>query len=145
MENPDSVLWLTYDEAASRMGIKADSVRRRASLRKWPRKIGNDGLARIGVPASAIPDRAPDIPPALPPDSSELSALRAELSSAREEAMELRKQLADAREHGARLEGEASASAARLADAHAERDRLSGLLEQALQPRPTWWDRLLRR
>lgn len=151
MENPDSVRWLTYDEAAGLLGIKSDSVRRRASAKKWARRLGNDGLSRVGIPQSIIPDQdpkpGPDITLALPPDNPDLSALRAELAASREEAMELRRQLAEAREHGARLEGEASASAARLTDVQADRDHWRTMAEKlASEPRPRGWiDRLLGR
>ena len=146
-DHPDSELrWLTYEEAAELLGVKADSVRRRASSKKWPRRLGNDGLSRVGIPTSIIPDRdpdpAPDILPALPPENPDLLALRADLTAVRAEAMELRGQLAEARERAASLEGEAGGLRDRLADAHAERDRLAGLLEKALQPKPSIWTRL---
>ena len=59
MGDESDVVWLTYDEAAQRIGIKADSVRRRAAAKKWPRRIGNDKLARIGAPRMIIPVGAP--------------------------------------------------------------------------------------
>lgn len=42
--------WLTYTEAATRLGIKPESVKKRAIRRGWPRQAGNDGLARIRLP-----------------------------------------------------------------------------------------------
>lgn len=59
MGDESDVVWLTYDEASQRIGIKADSVRRRAAAKKWPRRIGNDKLARIGVPRMIIPVGTP--------------------------------------------------------------------------------------
>lgn len=47
--------WLTYEEAGLRLGVQADSVRRRASARKWQRRPGNDGKARVLVPFEALP------------------------------------------------------------------------------------------
>lgn len=38
---------MTYAEAAERLGIKPDSVKRRARSRRWPRRVGNDGAARV--------------------------------------------------------------------------------------------------
>lgn len=116
-DNPD-VEWLTYDEAAHRLGILPDSVRRRAASRKWPRRVGNDRLARVGIPRSVIPDCTPAITPDNPDESGQL---RADLAAAQ-----------------ARIEG----LEARLADTQAERDRLSGLLERALEPRRSLWSRL---
>jgi hypothetical protein len=46
--------WLTYDEAAVSLRISPESVRRLAQRRKWPRRPGNDGKARLGVPAERI-------------------------------------------------------------------------------------------
>lgn len=123
MENPE-IVWLTYDEAATRLGIKADSVRRRAASRKWPRRVGNDGLARIGIPATIIPDRIPDATPENPDksDAIRIAVLETETAMLRERLNEMR----------------------------ADRDRLAGLLEKALEPRPVqvapgFWARLFSR
>jgi hypothetical protein len=119
--------WLTYDEAAERLGIKPDSVRRRAAARKWPRRRGNDGRARVRIPDDALPPDVPpdvrgDVTPALTPDAS------AELNAARVELATLRAELAGVRD--------------RLTDTQADRDRLTALLETALQPRPGLLERL---
>ena len=58
--------WLTYDEIAAALGITPDSARRLVARKRWPRRAGNDGKARIGVPAERIPDK----PPVIPPDDS---------------------------------------------------------------------------
>lgn len=120
MENPD-IVWLTYDEAAAKLGIKSDSVRRRCASRKWPRRVGNDGLARIGIPATIIPDRIPDTTPENPDNSD---AIRIAV-----------------------LETETAMLRERLNEMRADRDRLAGLLEKALEPRPVqvapgFWARL---
>jgi hypothetical protein len=60
------IRWLTYDELAAALGITPDSARRLVARKKWPRRAGNDGRARIGVPAERIPDK----PPVSPPDIS---------------------------------------------------------------------------
>jgi hypothetical protein len=118
----DPELWLTYEEAAERLQIKPDSVRRRAAARKWARRLGNDGRARVRIPPDAItPDIRGDITPALTPD--ELSAARVELAA-------LRAELAGVRD--------------RLADTQTDRDRLAALLEKALEPRPGLIERLAR-
>ncbi|GEO18080.1 hypothetical protein [Microvirga aerophila] len=59
------VRWLTYDELGAALGITPDSARRLVARKKWPRRAGNDGRARIGVPAERIPDK----PPVSPPDA----------------------------------------------------------------------------
>lgn len=60
--------WLTYADAAIRLGIKIDSVKRRAAARKWPRRQGNDGRARVRIPSDAIPDATPAPSPAPTPE-----------------------------------------------------------------------------
>lgn len=52
-------IFLTYDEAAKRLGIKPDSVRRRARARKWPRRQGNDGKAQVGIPSDILGEDGP--------------------------------------------------------------------------------------
>lgn len=114
------LIWLTYDEAAKRLGILPDSVRRRAASRKWPRRVGNDRLARVGIPRSIIPESTPAH---TPDDPDESGRLREDLAAAK-----------------ARIEG----LEARLADTQAERDRLTRLLEQTLDRRPGIWSRLFK-
>lgn len=123
-DDPDTV-WMTYEDAGRALGIKTDSVRRRAAARKWPRRKGNDGLARVGIPSDVIPELTPDDTPALTGDDPDASGrIREELAAARAEADGLRD---------------------RLADAHAERDRLADLLDRALQPRPSIFSKIFRR
>src|SRR3954452_2494030 len=53
----DSVRWLSYEEAADVLGIALDSARVTARRKRWPRRMGNDRKARIGVPESLIAAR----------------------------------------------------------------------------------------
>lgn len=90
--------FLTYDDAATRLGIKADSVRRRARARKWPRRSGNDGLALVGVPnelliADNAPDDTPDHPPGPPPGAPadvRIAELNVEVKLLRDQLEDLR-------------------------------------------------------
>lgn len=83
-------IFLTYDEAADRLGIKPDSVRRRARARKWPRRKGNDGKAQVGIPPDVLrADDPPGAPPGTPPDT-EAAELRVENRMLRERLDELR-------------------------------------------------------
>jgi len=63
--------WLTYREAAERLGITADAVARRARRNKWPKMMPNrpGNPVRIQVPGDQLllPPPAPPRPPALPP------------------------------------------------------------------------------
>jgi hypothetical protein len=126
IDNADDHVWLTYDEAAQALGIKADSVRRRAAARKWPKRPGNDRTVKVGIPRDAIPDRTPDAAPAYIPDITpdEIGDIRADLAASRAENAGLRD---------------------RLADTQAERDRLAKLREKALEPRPGILSRILGR
>lgn len=121
-DNPDTV-WMTYDEAGRRLGIKSDSVRRRAASRKWPKRIGNDGLARVGIPADIIPDAPPALHPENPDESGSI------------------------RERLAAAESKIQGLEIRLSDTQAERDRLVRLLEQSLEARtvPGFFSNLFRR
>ena len=42
--------WLTYREAAKRLGSNIEAVRQRAIRCRWPRIPGNDGRARVQIP-----------------------------------------------------------------------------------------------
>ena len=46
--------WLSYQEAARRLGVTAASVRRRAQRARWPRQRGNNGLALVMVPDDVL-------------------------------------------------------------------------------------------
>lgn len=56
MDSQTGTLVLTYAELAARLSIKPASAKRLAQRRKWHRVVGNDGVARVHVPLSAIPD-----------------------------------------------------------------------------------------
>lgn len=107
--------WLTYDEAAKLLEIKPDSVRRRATARKWPRRQGNDGLARVLLPPEIVPDHpsddAPERAPAVTPDAALI-------------------------ERAARAEARADELAAQIADLRADRDAWRDLA------RRPWWSKL---
>jgi len=103
-------IFLTYDEAATRLGIKPDSVRRRARARKWPRRQGNDGKTQVGIPADlgadVGADMGADTPPGLPPGApadTETAELRVENRMLRERLDELRSDRDAWREQAERL------------------------------------------
>jgi len=71
---------MTYAEAAKLLGIKPDSVKRRARNRKWHRQKNNEGLTLVGIPLSIIPEEAPedvlgDIQPDIPADNPDTALL----------------------------------------------------------------------
>lgn len=96
---------MTYDELAAALGIAPDSARRLVARKKWSRRPGNDGKARISVPADALPDVIPDVAPVIRPDvtpdalqvlarhierlEAELALMRAERDKASELSLQL--------------------------------------------------------
>lgn len=132
-----STAWHTYQEAADLLGIKPQSVKKRAIRRHWPRMTGNDGLARIQVPDDALPT----VPGPIPDDATE--DIPGDMSPPVDDTAErLRAELAETREALARADGENAANRERITDLMTERDRLLSLLET----RPAgFWSRLLGR
>ena len=48
------IRWMTYQALAEALDMKLTSARRLAFRRRWARQPGNDGLARVAVPAVAL-------------------------------------------------------------------------------------------
>lgn len=126
--------WLTYAEASLRLGIKIDSVKRRARARHWARRTTNTGLVQVAVPADVLPDNSPDSradgPPAVPPKDPLLSSLDPYLVEA------------------ATQRARADALAEQVADLKIERDRLLNIIEsyglRSVDTRPSMFDRIER-
>ena len=138
---PDSeYTFLTYEEAARTLGIKSDSVRRRAAARRWPRRLGNDGLARVGLPVDLIRDlsheSSPEAPPALPPDITPDASATDELRNERDQ---LRIELAQTQE---RLTNTVAHLSERLSEAQKERERevaqLREIMAEIREDRDAW-------
>lgn len=91
---------MTYADAAALLGIKAESVKRQARAKHWPKMLGNDGRALVKVPdlpppggvrgSSPEDGSPPKILPAPPPDDT-----REKLAAAETEVRLLRERLAD--------------------------------------------------
>lgn len=100
----DEIRMLTYVEAGRILGIKPESVTRRARNRRWKREMGNDGLMRVGVPLSVIPqDVTPEILPDVSPDVSpdirrDDPAMLVRIASLETEVRMLRETLTDLRQ-----------------------------------------------
>lgn len=88
---------MTYADAAKILGVKVDSIKRRARNRGWKRLKGNDGLVRIGVPIEILTSSEMDNPPDRPSDDTadtvrlekQVSALEVEVKMLRERQGEL--------------------------------------------------------
>jgi hypothetical protein len=122
MESIPDGQWLTYGEAAARLGVSIDAIRRRACRGHWARLPGNDGKARIRLPddlpalrLDAARDDAPTLVRALEAHIATLKAdnetLKGQLGAERERAdhaiaefVEIAKRLATIAEVKAELE-----------------------------------------
>jgi len=146
------VTWLSYTELAERLGIGRQSARQLAIRRRWMRKPGNDGQARVGVPLEALtrPDagkptrpatrpeagddtrpEAPATPPATPPD--ETPALRAQVARLEERVDGLNRLLEEANRQRDELRAERD-------QWHVQADRLAlALAVPKAEPRRSWW------
>jgi hypothetical protein len=123
-DNPGGVMdgqWLSYAEAAVRLGITPESARRRARRGNWARQPGNDGRTRVLVPALCPPDVPPEVPPDVLPDVPPLvSALNDHIATLKAENENLRKHVETLQAALAKAE-----AAAVKADAAAERGHLA--------------------
>ena len=117
-------LWLTYADASKRLGIKTESVKRRARSRKWARRVRNDGIAEVCIPDDALTaSRSMTFrpSPAAPPFDPSLT------------------------ERVIEAETRAAVAEARLIDTIADRDHWREMAERLSQPRASIFDRLFRR
>jgi len=58
----DETILLSYDELAERLGINRESARQLTLRKRWARRKGNDGRARVEVPLDALPAVTSDRP-----------------------------------------------------------------------------------
>lgn len=143
MNSETGSIVLTYAELAQRLAIKPASAKRLAQRRKWVRVVGNDGVARVHVPLSAVPgdvpdDVASDVPddiipvvslPVAPDLVSRIAYLDGIIEGLRGQ-LEAEKQRAEAEGH------RADAAEARVRDIAADRDAWRQQAQRSL------WSRL---
>jgi hypothetical protein len=132
--------WLTYTQAAEKLGVSRQAVRQKATRGRWPRTRGNDGQARIQVPEQPYRSRTVTVP--VPDDQlvgslrEHIATLKAELAIERERAdratAELNGQLVTERERAdramAEFAGERAAHQEQLAVARAAADKATAEL-----------------
>ena len=70
--------WLTYTQAAEKLGVSRQAVRQKATRGRWPRTRGNDGQARIQVPEQPYRPRTVTVPV---PDDPLVGSLREHIST----------------------------------------------------------------
>jgi len=61
------IRWMTYAELSEVLGIGGDSARNLVRRKRWPRKPGNDGMARVGVPVEYLTEHSKPDGPVSPP------------------------------------------------------------------------------
>lgn len=108
--------WLTYVEAAQQLGIKIDSVKRRARARHWARRTNNGGIVQVAIPSDILAERRSDAPP----DDPHSISVGHPPPSAHAEAEAQR--------------ARADALAEQVKDLRAERDRLLTIIENQSRP-----------
>jgi hypothetical protein len=137
--------WLSYDDIADRLRITPASARNLVRRKRWQRRPGNDGRARIAVPDDALCvstggasvvdiEGGTDAPQPVSPDNQvhlALARLEVEVAGLRELVVAERGR---AEAEGRRADGEAKRADAAEADRDAWR---------AIADRP-WWRRLIR-
>ena len=157
--------WLTYKEAADKLGVSPQAVRQKAIRGRWSRTKGNDGQARVQVPEQPYRVRTPS---GQVPDVSLVTALESHIKTLQGENEATKEQLAEARARLAAADARLAAAETRLekqaaeltdrttqhaADLVAERattekaiaafaslaDRLDALAAERAKP---WWRRL---
>ena len=101
----DTVM-ITYQELADRLGIDVQSARRRALRAKWPKVPGNDGQARVNVPATVLPAAgaatAATVAPPEPPPAAPVTATPEAMSHLLSQVAEM----GELRERAAKAEAE---------------------------------------
>jgi hypothetical protein len=101
---------MTYGEAAVRLGVTPEAVRRRAFRSKWSRQPGNDGRTRVRVPDHAPVTRSPT---ALPDTPALVLALEAHIATLKTDIERMTAELAG--ERAARQTDQEQLAAARAA------------------------------
>src|ERR1700750_3424765 len=103
MDMPDATTdWMTYAELAEKRGISKRSAMRLALRHRWPRRRGNDGMARVGGPAGTARQSVRQTPlsdgRSLALLRETLDTLRGELALAHAAAEQARREAQEARQ-----------------------------------------------
>jgi hypothetical protein len=134
--------WLSYQDAARRMGVTAASVRRRAQRARWARQRSNSGLALVLVPDDVLSaPREPvagDVAGDVAPDSAgTIAALEGHVATLKGDVERLEGQLKAAE---ARAETEAETVRKAIAAFASLADKLDALAAERSRP---WWRRIV--
>lgn len=157
----DGTRWMSYAELAKLRGISKASATRLAFRRGWPRQSGNDGMARVAVPLTALRpdtdathDEPSDITGDIPHDDmgvnpnvikaleAHVDSLRGRLAAADGEAKALRDSLSEIERDRDALRQDREEARVRTATAEGEAKALREALREAQRP---FWHRWIGR
>jgi hypothetical protein len=140
MDDDQDGSWLTLDEAAQKLGLSKDAIRKRVLRGKLQARRGNNGTIRVLVTSEMLAGRVQDGPGQVQ-DDGWTGHLLVQLEEAREQASALVRELAQAMERAARAEGRADAlqqqtfsQAEQVVAERARGDRLEAVLAEARRP-----------
>jgi hypothetical protein len=119
--------WLTYRQAADKLGVSPQAARQKAIRGRWPRTRGNDGQARVQVPEQPYRIRTPS---GQAPDVQLVDALKGHVETLKGENETLRGQLAATE---ARAEKQAADFTARDAEHSADLAAERAKTEKAIE------------
>ena len=164
---PMSDTWQTYVQAAKALGLSVEGVRQRARREMWRKQLGNDGKARIIIPADTTSPppheaagnqkierpsnkRLPDGPTAgeITALQARISDLQEELSRSRNDVEREREERWQERNRADRLASELAEMSKRMADAAGAKDDTTRRLQNVentlaeMRARP-WWRRFV--
>jgi hypothetical protein len=138
--------WLTYREAAARLGSNIEAIRQRAIRCRWPRVLGNDKRARVQIPEGVTSPlrEGNDRPPRTADERAYDGPLEGPLIKALEaHVATLKEQLAGAEariaEQAADLAAEKAQTTKAIAAFASLAERLDALAAERARP---WWRRL---
>src|SRR5215211_5440527 len=140
---------MTYDELAEALGRSTEAARAMVIRKRWRRAMGNDGKARVSVPAELLEaPRIPHAPPShtrsepraeartnapterTPSEQPVIALLHSRVAELAAELREARGAMSEAQAKASRVEGLETlltAERERVNDLKAERDRWAGI------------------
>jgi hypothetical protein len=135
MASDSTPQWLTYAEAAARLGVSSEAVRARVIRGAWRRQVGNDGLARIVIPEGVhTPDQQPINGRSTPVRKpTMLEVLREHIATLKTDNERLMTELSGEREQLAGARAAADRATAELVELAR---RLAAIAETRAEPEP---------
>jgi hypothetical protein len=121
-QTPSERPWMTYREAAAKLGVSSQAVRQKCLRGRWPRMRSNTGQALIQLPDEPYGVRAPSEPPLVDALREHIATLKLELE---------------------RANTQLAAESARADKAIAAFEQLAQRLEDIAAARRPWWRRLV--